>query len=333
MAATRTVLVSVLNWNTAAMTIDCVQSVLKLRPHDGVQVHVLVIDNGSSDQDWAALQAAAAPLAIELLREPRNLGFAGGHNVAIKLAGERNVDFIWLVNSDSLLEENSLGTMLNLMDADPRCGAVSPVVTAAHDEHTIDFCGAQHDWKNLTSARAGSVAEARRMEAETPDQMWLAGTVVLFRMTALRAVGPLDAKLFAYFEDDDIGTRLINAGWTNRMAFDARATHAQPDVKERPAHYFYLLYRNSFLYYLQYTPAPYRRFIKLRLIERALFTANRLYHKNQPFKARAAMLGVQDGLRGIGGVPEMTRRPPILLHALRIVLLVKQYRWIKRLEG
>lgn len=315
------------------MTTDCVRSVLALQCNDDVRLHVVVIDNGSSSADWAALQAALAAFPVELIRQPHNLGFAGGHNVAIELALQRAVDYIWLVNSDSSLEPGSLTKMLALMDADARCGAVSPVVTAAHDDLAIDFCGAQHDWKNLTSARGGSIAQARQMEAETPNEMWLAGTVVLFRMTALRSVGLLNDKLFAYFEDDDIGTRLINAGWTNRMAFDARATHAQPNVKERPAHYFYLLNRNAFLYYLQYTPVPYRRFIRFRLIERALFTANRMYYKGQAAKARAAMLGVQDGLRGTGGAPELTRRPPLLLHALRMLLLAKQYRWIKRLEG
>lgn len=333
MTSTQSVIVSILNWNTASMTADCVRSVLALRCNENVQVQIVVIDNGSTSDDWAALQAALAALPVELLRQPRNLGFAGGHNVAIELALQRSVDYIWLVNSDSLLEESSLSKMLALMAADARCGAASPVVTAAHDELAIDFCGAQHDWQNLTSARAGSIAQARQMEAETPGKMWLAGTVVLFRVAALRTVGLLNDKLFAYFEDDDIGIRLINAGWTNRMAFDARATHAQPNVKERPAHYFYLINRNAFLYYLQYTPAPYRRLIRFRLIERALFTANRMYHKGQAAKARAAMLGVMDGLRGTGGAPELTRRPSLLLHALRVLLLAKQYRWIKRLEG
>lgn len=334
MSTSRSVIVSILNWNTAAMTAECVQSVLQLQQDDGVELHVIVIDNGSAAADWALLQqlVAVSP-QVELIRQERNLGFAGGHNVAIALALARATDFIWLINSDSLLSPDAMTRVLALMDADPRCGAASPVVTALHDETKIDFCGAQRDWKNLESVRAGSVAQARQMEAETPQDMWLAGTVVMFRMAALRAVGPLNAKLFAYFEDDDIGVRLTNGGWTSRMVFDARAVHAQPNVKERPAHYFYLLYRNSFLFYLAYTPPPFRRLIRLRLVTRALFTANRLYYKGQPDKAQACMLGAMDGLAGRGGAPDLNRRASLPMQALRRMLLVKQYRWIKRLEG
>jgi GT2 family glycosyltransferase len=329
----RTVIVSILNWNTSTMTADCVASVLKLQLDADVTLQVLVIDNGSEEGDWEQLQKLVSYPNVELIRQPHNLGFAGGHNVAIALALARGAAFIWLVNSDSLLEAGSLRTLLALMDGDPRCGAASPVVSALHDDSKIDFCGAQHDWKNLTSVRASSIAQARMMEAATPDAMWLAGTVVLFRIAALRKVGSLNDRLFAYFEDDDIGIRLINNGWTNRMAFDARAAHAQPDVKERPAHYFYLFYRNAFLFYLEYTPKQHRRFLRLRLLERALFTANRLYYKGQPQKAEAALLGAMDGLRGKGGRPDLTRRPAFWLHAVRSVVLLKQYRWIKRLEG
>lgn len=333
MPTTRSVIVSILNWNTAAMTAECVQSVLQLQCDPGVQLTVLVIDNGSADADWALLQQSIAAPGVELIRQPANLGFAGGHNVAITLALARDAEFIWLINSDSILAPDSLTRMLALMDADPRCGAASPVVTALHDDSKIDFCGAQHDWKNLESIRAGTVEQARQMEAAKPLEMWLAGTVVMFRMAALRAVGPLNAKLFAYFEDDDIGVRLINNGWTNRMAFDARAMHAQPDVKERPAHYFYLLYRNSFLFYLEFTPKPFRRLIRMRLLTRTLFTANRLYYKGHALKAHACMLGAMDGLAGRGGVPDLKRRPSLLMQSLRCLLMLKHYRWIKRLEG
>jgi GT2 family glycosyltransferase len=333
MSTSRSVIVSILNWNTAAMTADCVQSVLQLQPDPDVKLSVIVIDNGSAEQDWALLQQRISSPQVELIREPSNLGFAGGHNVAIALALARNADFIWLVNSDSLLAPDALTRMLALMDADPQCGATSPVVTALHDENKIDFCGAQYDWKNLESIHAGTVAQARQMEADQPLEMWHAGTVVMFRVAALRAVGPLNADLFAYFEDGDIGVRLIRGGWTNRMAFDARAMHAQPNVKERPAHYFYLMYRNAFLFYLAFTPQPFRRMIRLRLLARTLFTANRLTYTGHPLKANACMLGAMDGLAGRGGVPNLQRQPSLLMQSLRRLLMLKHRRWIKRLEG
>lgn len=333
MTTPRSVIVSILNWNTARLTADCVDSVLKLAHEATLRVQVVVIDNGSRRDDVEALQARLDPERVTLLRQERNLGFAGGHNLAMQMALAQKADFIWLVNSDSILDPASLGQLVAAFDADPTCGAASPVIRALHDEHLIDFCGARHDWKNLDSIRSGSIEDSRRLEALGMEDMWVAGTVIMFRVAALAQVGILNDKLFAYFEDDDIGVRLARGGWRNRMVYDASAWHAQPDVKERGPHYFYLLYRNSFLFYVEHTPAPYRRLIRLRLIDRALFTANRLVRKGHGKKAEACLLGVLDGLCGRGGPPDLERRPPLVFRMLRQLLLLKQYRLLRQVEA
>lgn len=333
MTPARTVLVSILNWNTAGMTIDCVASVLQLQRGATLKLDIVVIDNASRPDDWERLQAGIDPAQVTLLRQERNLGFAGGHNVAIRHAIDHGADYVWLVNSDALLEPDTMLKMVALMESDSGCGSVSPVIRALHDDSHMDFCGARRDWAKLDSFRPGRVEEARALEAAHPQDMWLAGTVVMFRVAALAQVGSLNEKLFAYYEDDDIGVRLCRAGWRNRMAFDAVARHAQPNVKERPPHYFYLLYRNAFLFWTEHTPAPYRRFLRLRLLDRAVFTANRLYRRGLDQKAEACLLGILDGLQGRGGAPDLTRRPPLLIRILRGFMWIKQYRRLRYYEA
>lgn len=311
------------------MTAECVASVLKLERDPGLRLEVVVIDNASAPDDWETLQASLDPSQVTLLRQARNLGFAGGHNVAIRHAARRGADYVWLVNSDALLEPDTMSKLVGLMEANPRCGSVSPVVRALHDSEHMDFCGARRDWSKLDSVRPTTIEAARALEAAHPDDMWLAGTVVMFRVAALAQVGELNEKLFAYFEDDDIGVRLSRGGWSNRLAFDAVARHAQPDVKERAPHYFYLLYRNSILFWAEHTPARYRRFLRLRLIDRALFTANRLYDRGLDKKAEACLLGVLDGLQGRGGPVDLARRPPLAIRLLRSFLKVKHYRRLR----
>ncbi|WP_332876073.1 glycosyltransferase [Massilia sp. S19_KUP03_FR1] len=324
------VLVSILNWNTSEMTGECVESVMKMRVDPGVSLTILVIDNGSAAPDWENLQRRLARLNVELIRNDTNRGFAGGHNVAIKLAHERQMDFIWLVNSDSLLEANTLTEVLKVMAADPQCGAVSPVVRILENQEEIDFCGTYHDWENLTFVRAKTVAEGRQMESDRPMDMWLTGTVVLFRMAALRDIGELNAHLFAYYEDDDIGIRLARKGWRNRMAFETSALHATPPAKQRPPHYFYLMHRNAFLFFVAHTPAAYRARLRWRLMDKAMFTANRLRRKGLASSADACLLGALDGWRGQGGVPALDRRPPLLMQVARKLLLLKHARWLDK---
>jgi len=85
MTPARAVLVSILNWNTAGMTVDCVASVLQLQRGATLKLDIVVIDNASRPDDWQRLQAGIDPAQVTLLRQERNLGFEGGHNVAVRM--------------------------------------------------------------------------------------------------------------------------------------------------------------------------------------------------------------------------------------------------------
>lgn len=298
-----------------------------MRLDPALALSVVVIDNGSGEADYRALQQGM-DRQTTLLRQESNLGFAGGHNIAMRMAVDQGVDFIWLVNSDALIDPDCLQRMLALIQSCPDCGAVSPLVVALDDDAEIDFCGARHDWKTLETPRATSVEEARRWEQETPGTMWASGTAVMYRVAALRQVGLLDDRLFAYYEDNDIGARLAEAGWRSLIAFDARARHLRYayDLHHRPPYYFYLMTRNGILFWLRHTPAPHRRRLRLRLLDRSLFLANILLSKSQHEKARACMLGTLDGIMGRGGPPRLERRVPRLLDLLRRLLRIQHSR-------
>jgi len=324
----QTILISILNWNSAAVTLECVQSLLALRPSPTHAASIVVIDNGSAEQDYQLLRQGIDPARVTLLRQESNLGFAGGHNVAMRMALAQDMDFIWLVNSDAVIDPDCLEKLVALMQAHPDCGATSPVIVALDDDQEIDFCGARHDWPRLETARPDSIAQARAWEAEHAGAMWVAGTVVLYRVAALRQVGLLDEEMFAYYEDTDIGARLSQAGWRSLVAFEARARHLRYpyDLLHRPPYYFYLMTRNGILFWTRHTPAAHRGRLWLRLLDRSLFLANILMSKSQTEKARACMLGALDGMRGKGGPPRLERRVPRLVDLLRKVLLLQHAR-------
>ena len=100
----QTILISILNWNSAAVTLECVQSLLALRPSGAYQASIVVIDNGSAEQDYQLLRQGIDPNRVTLLRQDANLGFAGGHNVAMRMALAQDMDYIWLVNSDAVID-------------------------------------------------------------------------------------------------------------------------------------------------------------------------------------------------------------------------------------
>ncbi len=320
--ASRRILISVLNWNCTDETMACVRSLAEFDNPAGHALDIVVIDNGSRADEWQALQDGLRGAAVTLLRNEANLGFAGGHNIALRRALDGGADYAWLVNSDAVAKPDALDKVVALMEADPGCGAASPVILARDDESVIDFCGARHDWGALASVSATSVEETRRMEAEYPRDMWLMGAALMLRTAALREVGLLNDHYFAYYEDNDISARLSAAGWRCRMVFDAVVLHCHPRLRMRDkgAYYFYLMARNSFKFWHQHTPAPHRRLLRLKLVDRALLVANRLRNSGYDDKSDACLLGVYDSQLGKSGRWNLERKVPWPVETARRLL-------------
>src|SRR4051812_49041837 len=127
------ILISVLNWNCTAETTECVRSLEQLDNLDGHELDIVVIDNGSRPEEWSRLQDSLRGKRLTLLRNDVNLGFAGGHNAALRRAMDSGADYAWLVNSDAVAKPDALDKVVALLEADPRCGAASPVILSRDD--------------------------------------------------------------------------------------------------------------------------------------------------------------------------------------------------------
>jgi GT2 family glycosyltransferase len=308
------VLISILNWNKAAVTLECLAS-LRHMVRDGMQVDVLVIDNGSDQGDYLKLRDGADSNWVQVLHLEKNLGFTGGHNVALKMALEKNYDFAWLLNNDSTVQDDTLSKLVRTMSSDARCGAASPVIHSETGSSHHGW-GMTHDWKARGSNWIPSLAAALELHENDPLRVCLVGTAILLRVQALRETGLLDERLFAYFDDNDISTRMQNRGWTCKLVFDATATHGARTQTEQPLYFFYLMFRNELIFWHTHMPQEYRKRLWLKIVNQALFNANRLYRKGLARQGDAALLGIWDFIRGRFGAPDMGRKPPRAIRTL-----------------
>ncbi len=94
------VLVVILNWNGWEETLKAVDSVLG---QDYADLRVLVIDNGSTDGSAARLRMIRDD-RVELLELAQNRGFTGGCNEGFKHALAADMHYVWLFNSDAVIE-------------------------------------------------------------------------------------------------------------------------------------------------------------------------------------------------------------------------------------
>ena len=311
------VLISILNWNKAQETLECVKSLQSELLHSRAGILVLVIDNGSNESDCAGLEEGLKTQSCLLKKLPVNLGFTGGHNVSIKMAIDEGYDFIWLLNNDAMVEPGALETLLESMQLNPKCGAASPVIYNADDEHLISSCLRTHDWKDRRYHDANTLEEARRTQSESPETVWLVGTAIFFRVQALKQVGLLDDRFFAYYDDDDIGVRLARKGWYSQCVFAASVAHCAKRVSgQYPLYFYYLMQRNSLLFWYKHTPSRNSALLWVKLVDQALFNVTRLYQKGLIAQGDAALLGASDFIFSRFGPPAVDRKIPFALRVL-----------------
>lgn len=310
------VLISILNWNKSSQTLTCVDSLERELATAIADVTILVIDNGSRQEDVAKLKLNAHSNRFELKILPQNLGFTGGHNIAIQIAIDEAYDFIWLMNNDATVSPGALSQLIETMQSQPQCGVATPVIRELSEAATIEACLNTFDWRYRTFYRIYSIDEARQRQDEHPDGNWVAGTAAFFRVKALLEAGKLDDRIFAYYDDPDICARLGVRGWRSLCVFSASVFHeSKGRPEELPLYCHYLTQRNEMLFWQKNVPREYRKLLWLRIVDGALYRVNVLYRNGLKEQGDAALLGVSDFLCRRFGAPVLDRKVSIFLRA------------------
>ncbi|WP_298845051.1 glycosyltransferase family 2 protein [uncultured Roseobacter sp.] len=255
--------VSIINYRTAALTLQCVRSVLDVA--GGLDVHVVVVDNcsgdGSAEEIAAWIDARPGQTPVELVRSDSNTGFSGGHNQGIAAC---EADWYLVLNSDALLRPGFFTEILKVAESHPDAGLIVPRLEGEDEviqPNCFRFPGPVSEL--LRSASTGFVSRLFRgaqvslgPEPEETAIEWASFACILLRREMIAQTGPMDEGYFLYFEDAEYCLRARRAGWPIARAPLARAVHfrggsgpvkAMAAAKKRLPAYFYSS-RSRFLY-------------------------------------------------------------------------------------
>ncbi|HSO28113.1 MAG TPA: glycosyltransferase family 2 protein [Anaerolineales bacterium] len=282
-----------LNWNRYADTEAFLRSARQSTLPD---VRFLVVDNGSSD--GSPKKIAAAFPAVELISNPKNLGFAGGVNVGLRRAQSAGADYVFLANNDTLVAPDMLERLLKAARAH-NAALVSPAIFYAAEPERIWSAGAWHNPLNLevTGDRRGQSASMLPAEPYTVDFITACG--MLIERTGLETIGLFDERFFMYYEDSDYCRRARNAGL--RLLVEPRAhmwhkvsrsSGGSDSPNER-----YAMASSSVLFFRKHArPWNWPVIIPYRLAS-ALRTTVRLARKSRHEALRAYWRGLAAGFR------------------------------------
>lgn len=208
----------VVSWNGEAHLGGCLDAVIaQARVGD----EIIVVDNASTD-GTVALVRERYPRVL-LIENDRNLGFAGGCNVALRQA---RGDVFFVLDQDVVLREGWLDAMDEAL-ADQTIG-VAGCKLVYSDEQTIQHAGGMIDWPRAIPDHRGyrKVDDGRWDESSDVD--YVTGAAWGFRRDMLERVGELDEGFWpGYYEEVDYCFRIREAGLRVVYVPKAQAIHAE----------------------------------------------------------------------------------------------------------
>jgi len=182
-------------------------------------------------------------MAVEILRPPRNLGFAEGCARGIAAALEAKVDYIFLINNDAVVSRHCLETLVAVVRGTPRAGILSPQIAFLEAPDQVWYRGGEF---SLWGRGPRHTDWRRRVETERPptDVDYATGCAMLIDPAVIHTVGAFDARLFAYCEDVDFSLRARRAGFRVLVVPSALVHHGTTYTDARRAQRVYYSVRN-----------------------------------------------------------------------------------------
>ncbi|WP_337967358.1 glycosyltransferase family 2 protein [uncultured Flavobacterium sp.] len=113
--------VIIVTYNGMKWIEECLKSVL----NSSVSTSIIVIDNNSSDDTVLFIKEKFSD--VILLEQKHNLGFGKANNLGMNYALKQNADFVFLLNQDAFLEQNTIENLINSAQINPDFGILSPI--------------------------------------------------------------------------------------------------------------------------------------------------------------------------------------------------------------
>lgn len=187
-----------------------------------------VVDNGSSDDSAAYLQAEEGFKAVEgpsvaqgeqrrcLIELPKNLGFAEGYNVGLR---QIEADYYVLLNSDVAVPPEWLAPLIAALETDPQLAAVQPKICMETQRGSFEYSGAAGglmDRWGYPFCR-GRIFDSLEMDEGQYDRaievFWASGAALCTRAALFHDMGGLEGDFFAHMEEIDLCWRLKRANY------------------------------------------------------------------------------------------------------------------------
>ncbi len=278
----KTVAIIILNWKQPQLTVDTIDSVLKIK-HSNFEYKIILVDNGSPDNSLDIFKEKYLKNNhVKLLNTKSNLGYAGGNNFGINYALKNKYDYLMVLNNDVLVDPMFAQELVGQLK---RYDIVGPKIYFApgfeyHKNRyqkndlgkVIWSMGGQVDWDNIYGSNIDidKIDHGQFNEINTNID-FISGCCFLAKNEVFKKIGNFDENYFMYMEDVDFCHRAKLNGFSLACIPKSYIWHVNSGSTKGPGHLQnYFITRNR-IYFASKFAKPRTKFAIFRESFKFLF--------------------------------------------------------------
>jgi len=236
--------VVILNWNGHQLLEKFLPAMLKYSKDDAT---IYVADNNSTDDSIEFLKANYPE--VEIIRNPKNGGFAKGYNDALQHV---KADIYALVNSDIEVTKDWLKPVIEQFKKNKNTVAIQPKLLDFKDKTKFEYAGAAGgfiDFMGYPFCKGRIFMELEKDNNQYDDSydiFWATGACFFIKSEVYHQLKGFDEDYFAHQEEIDLCWRIQNEGYNIRYVGASKVYHVGgATLKESNPHKTFLNFRNS----------------------------------------------------------------------------------------
>jgi len=214
-----------INYNTASLTISCVNSILKHTKK--LKYEIIVVDNASKTTSLEQIKNAfISDNRVKIIENKKNMGFSAGNNKGAKRARGK---YLLFLNSDTIIHDNVLAEMVKWMVIHAKVGATTCALR--NIDGSLQATGGYFPtlfrifaWMFFVDDLPVIRSIIRPFHPHTPDFLgdntytkeiafdWITGAFIMTTKSIFNKVGGFDEDYFMYTEDTDLCFKIRKLG-------------------------------------------------------------------------------------------------------------------------
>lgn len=213
----------ILNYKTYEDTLSVIDNIYEKLNYNNYDI--IVVDNASPNESYTELAAEYKNRKFNLLKSEKNGGYALGNNIGIRHSYKLGSEYSLILNNDIILNDsNVLLKMVELMESNPKIGAVSPRIIKPNGEEDYPFIKRPNIWEMsfgyLLYAKKRKIRQSKNKCIYRPQ-----GCCMLLRNSDMKKIGEMDESTFLYCEEDILAERLLQVNQECWLCSETQVIH------------------------------------------------------------------------------------------------------------